>query len=729
MPDPITQTSVSNVPDQTPPTAPMNPSTTAPVPDQDQNQAASAALASTQPASPVTSQQQQPGMVSNQPSPAPPPVNPAVARAGLLHTIAQTLAGGPRFSVSIDPATGATIRTQAPLSGKQIGLAIALEAISGSLAGLSARGPNAVGQAAGLGLQQGQQLKQEAQAGQQQQNQQAQAQYDNQASTLARRAQVYEINSRTLLNTSEAEKYGADAIDKLVDINRASGVLDVDPGNLDNQGQTMTQAEMFDAIKSGKLSATDQMGPIAGRVEMTNPDGSKRWEATHLVIRNPNSPTTLTQDDWNRYAAAKVPGFPAGVKLGNNGTEVRLSVKQRANEIAASHTLMDYRLNDLRSVLQGTPDAANVPASLDFSKPGVDTAMTRFQKYISHSNMHGMDVLESLQQMGADKRDPKTGQMQPNPDAKYVDPVADSLGGWSVLEAAHNQILANRKSTADFAIIDSEAKANAVLASPNKFTGDQISSARGFLALSNQQGARKAAQEARARAVAEGTDVAAMYKTGVNPVSGEKLTLGNAPDSMLVDANGRPVPQNQQALYKPTAQERQTADTAKQVLMISQRLRTAVQQNPNLVGPLVGRSKQGLAAAGLGNAEVQQFLDDVSFLQTAATKMHTGRFSAPIIEKMNNVIKPGMNPDQFNGALNSINDVANLYQNEDRLITVGDLKATQNGAQQLVNRVKSGAQAGAPTSLTNIQVNPQTKQRIGWNGTTWVDATTGQAVK
>jgi hypothetical protein len=103
--------------------------------------------------------------------------------------------------------------------------------------------------------------------------------------------------------------------------------------------------------------------------------------------------------------------------------------------------------------------------------------------------------------------------------------------------------------------------------------------------------------------------------------------------------------------------------------------------------------------------------------------MHTGRFSVPIIEKMNNIIQPGMNVDQFSGALNSIDDIAKLYAKEDQLITVGDLKQTQNRAQQIVNS-SSGIQG-----LTNIQVNPKTGQRIGWDGTAWVDATTRQAVK
>jgi hypothetical protein len=293
------------------------------------------------------------------------------------------------------------------------------------------------------------------------------------------------------------------------------------------------------------------------------------------------------------------------------------------------------------------------------------------------------------------------------------------MGGWPLLQAVHNQLAANKKAAEEFNIVDSEAKANAVLASPNKFTRDQISSAKNFLTLSEQQGSRKAAEAARERAVAEGKDVEAMFKTGVNPITGEKLTLDNAPDSMLVDSKGRPVPQNLQSFYKPSQNERQTADTARQVLAISATLRAAVHKNPNLVGPLLGNSKSALSKLGFGDAESQKMLDDIAFLQSGATKMHTSRFSNEILKKMGNMIKPGMNTQQFTGALNSIDEVAGRYAKEDQLVTVADYKQMQ----------QSPAGAAATPSLTNLQVNPTTGQQIGWNGKQWVDANTGKAVQ
>lgn len=633
-----------------------------------------------------------PPMVSNAPAASP---HPSVQKASILRQAAEALAGGKRFTTAIDPATGATTRTEVPLSRADIGMAIAMEAISGALSGLSVTGPGATGRAAAAGAQTVMQQQQQAK---QQQEQQSQQDFQNQTALLSRRAQIFEANSRALLNTSEAEARGADAIDKLVSINRQSGVLDVDPELLDNAGTPMTQAELMDAMKAGKVSPTDQIGPVAGRVEITNPDGSKRWEATHLVIKDPSTKVPLTQEDWDRYAAAGVPGYPAKTRIGQ-GIQVKLSMKQNANEIAASHYLADQRLTDLHNVLDGTPAAKQVPAAIDFTKPGVSGALQRFQKYVSHDATNSADPYAALQAMGAAKRG-ADGQLQPNPDAKYVNTIADAFGGWPVLEAAHDQLAANKKAAADYAVIDSDAKATAVLsAKPGRFSQNQVSAARNFMQISQQMGARKAAQDARAHAQATGADVQAMFRFGKNPLTGETLSLDNAAPSMLVDPNGNVIPQDLVSTYKPTAQERQTADTARQVLAIAQNLRQAVAANPNLAGPLAGHSKQGLAKAGLGSGQAQKYLDDLSFLSSAATKMHTGRFSDTILKKMDSLIKPGMNPDQFGGALDSINAVAQRYADEDKLTTVSDWKAQQTQRQPAQPQprqlqIPAGAQIG-----------------------------------
>lgn len=233
----------------------------------------------------------------------------------------------------------------------------------------------------------------------------------------------------------------------------------------------------------------------------------------------------------------------------------------------------------------------------------------------------------------------------------------------------HDEIAAQRRA-------EHEQRDQAVLSAPKgRFSPAQVSSARSFVNLTQSLGIGKAVAEARAHAQATGADVEAMYKFGKNPVTGESLSLANAPDAMLVTPSGQVVPQNQQTLWKPTGQEKQTADTARQVIAISQGLAAQVQANPALIGPLAGRSKAGLAKLGFGDAQAQKLLDDVSLLQSAVTKMHTGRFSNEILKKSGALIQPGMNPEQFRGALSSINEVAGRYASEDSLRTVADFRS------------------------------------------------------
>jgi hypothetical protein len=233
---------------------------------------------------------------------------------------------------------------------------------------------------------------------------------------------------------------------------------------------------------------------------------------------------------------------------------------------------------------------------------------------------------------------------------------------------------------AKYSVIDSTDKAQAVLAAPSRFTPEQVSAARNFVRIAQSDKVSTAIVEARAHAQATGEDYEAMLKTGVNPITKERLTLLNAPDSMLVTNAGVPVPQNEQGLYKPSGAERQTADTARQALAISADLQKAVAANPNLIGPLSGNSAKAFAPFGIGTAEAQKMLDNVSLLQSAVTKAHTGRFSSEILKKSGALIFPGMNTDQFSGAMQSIQSVMGRYANEDQLQTVASYR--QQMAQQ-----------------------------------------------
>jgi hypothetical protein len=634
-------------------------------------------------------------------------------------TLFGTLAGGPRMTYSVNPATGAVTQAERPLTRGQIGMTLAMEVIAGSLSGLAQHGPGAIGKAGEVGYEQGQKEAEQRTAAQNAQFAQAQQTSANISNSLAQKAAIMHTNMMTASAAQESEARGLDSIQKLVEMNRSAGLLSLDPDMLDGT-EPITQAELVDRMSKGTLNIGDQLGPIVGAQAVTDKAGNTHYEATHLIIKNPNALVDLTPQEVKFFHDQSVQGFQGD----NVGVTGRVPVRMKAYwaEQAAGNQLALQRLADLRETLAGTSLESKVPTSIDFNAPGVQTALGRYRFYQSNDAEAMNDPYVALQKMGAAKRD-KDGQLQPNSDARYVNQLAQIMGGWNLLQQAHQQIAVNQKNAETYSIIDSTDKAQAVLSAPKKFSPDQVSSATNFLRIAEQQGAQKASEEARAKAIAEGTDFEQMLKTGINPISHERLTIENAPDSMLVDSEGRPVPQNQQSLYKPTGQERQTADTARQVLSISGDLQQAIQKNPALIGPLAGRSKQALAKVGVGGAEAQTLLDNVSFLQTAATKMHTGRFSNEILNKMAELIKPGMNPDEFTGALSSINAVASRYAQEDRLVTVADLKQMQNETQAQQNALSGNggaAQRVIPKGAT-LGRDPKTGAVTGYktaDGTT-----------
>jgi hypothetical protein len=370
--------------------------------------------------------------------------HPAVKKASLLHDVAESLAGGPRYTTTIDPTTGATTRTAVPLTGRQIGMAIALEAINGSLAGFGVpNGPGNLGRAAAAGAQTTVQAMQQASAAQQQQ---AQADAKQKSDALVRAANVADINSRTILSTAEAR--GADTLAKIAATNKPLIDSYDEEGSL--QARQVTQQELLAGMQSGKYNITDTLGPIDGYRLV----GGGRVEATHAVISDPSALVPLTNDQYEDYSNNHVQGFPKKdapiVDKMIPGTIIA-----RANEQKTMFQLAQARHDEVADALRQSDDpkvqamADNVPSIgelLDNPKTGAGlaTALTRFQSYVSHADIShgGRDLYESLQQMAqpsrTDPNDPK--KTISNKDAPFANQVANAFGGWNVLQAYHAEV-------------------------------------------------------------------------------------------------------------------------------------------------------------------------------------------------------------------------------------------------------------------------------------------------
>lgn len=423
-------------------------------------------------------------VVSNTPA----PVHPSVQRAGVIRQIAQTLAGGTRYSTTIDPATGAATRTPIPMSKSDIGMAIALEAISGALSGLAQSGPGATGRAAEAGFQQVSAHQQQAQ---QAQEEAAQQQYKDSTQALVRNANAFEVNSRTILNTAQAERYGVESLKDGVSQNAQLLSDYQDAGAV--QESHVSQDDLNAGIKNGTYHAATQIAVPDG---FTNING--RYEQTFSIVANPAAKVPLTSEQAKAYADAGVPGF-AAFKTGNvpNGVLVPGYMVANANQRVQAINLMKSDFSNVSDTLSSSSDKdnqelaksiPNIQSLLDdkSSGPVLNVALGKFQKYVSHSDMHGMDLYESLRQMAApsklDPRNPK--QFVPNPDTGAAQTIAGAFGGgdpkkgWAILRAYHNEITP--------VPVKSEAEAESVLADPSSSSKAKVQ-AHSFLHLASQQ--------------------------------------------------------------------------------------------------------------------------------------------------------------------------------------------------------------------------------------------------
>ena len=438
------------------------------------------------------------------------PVHPSVQKAGIVRQVAQTLAGGPRYTTTIDPQTGVTTRQQVPLSSKDIALAIAMEALSGGISGLAQTGPAAKAKAAAAGFQHSVQQRQQADA---QQEQQAQQDAQNQVSALTRRAQAYESNSRAVLNTAQSERYGVDSLKDAVSINAPllSSYQDASAVSESNVSQDALQA----GIQSGKYNPTEQIAIPDG---FTNIGG--RYEQTFSIVNNPSAKLPLINDQAKAFADAGIPGWqPFKTSKVPDGYEVPGTMLANANAQLQAINLMKQDVSQVADTLASSGDKTNQALAKvipDFQTllndksngPVLRSALTKFQKYVSHSDQHGMDLYQSLQQMAQpSKPDPRNPKQQiPNPDAQAAQVIAGAFGngnpkhGWSILQTYHEAVTPQPIKNVD--------EAQSIITDPAS-TPRQIARARQFLALDTSQKATVARAGAEARESAKPQPVAA----------------------------------------------------------------------------------------------------------------------------------------------------------------------------------------------------------------------------
>lgn len=347
---------------------------------------------------------------STVPPSVPNAVHPMVQQAGVHNSVALALAGGPRYQTTIDPNTGISTKTQVPMSRWQVGMAIAMEALSGGVAGLQAHGPNHLAQAAGNGLQEGKQLTQEKQQADQQQAQQASQDY-------ARQAAITQANFQTHANMLKLGTMEHDYQQKYVDqgkpiLDEANQVGAIQASNV-NESDLLSKYHVTKdmAIPDGVIPrmTTDADGK---QIQATNKDGSEAWDTTYSVI-DPKAKITLPPETLQFLADHHVQGY---YKTDENGKAIPANIPADAklgihyvvgaNAAAQNVKLTEDSINNQLKGLTSNADDDAGQFEVNLKKGLADGSLSgdAMKKLSQYSSLPLNQITDA---MAKDKVDPK----------------------------------------------------------------------------------------------------------------------------------------------------------------------------------------------------------------------------------------------------------------------------------------------------------------------------------
>lgn len=348
--------------------------------------------------------------------------HPAVQRAGLFHTIAEALAGGPRYAVKVNPMTGETERTRLPMSGGAIAGAIALEALGGAAAGLGAApGPGNLGRAAAAGYGQ---ISQEQQAARDRQTKEASDDFARHARVLETNLQMHnsaqQVGKQTLENNQAYVAQYAELADK-IQKDYPQAAKDIVPESRLSE----YHATKDNAIPVKVVPRLDKDGHQA-----SDEYGTPQWDIDYLVV-DPKfkAEDLLTQDDKDAAAHYHLQGFVgADGKPTKLPTNLMLSLGMVTNYKAqiAALKLADQDLNESYDTIN-----SRTPTGYQYNTGSVNVPNDQHQADQLDSTAEKYSVPKAvlrsiaMQESGGRQVDPKTGQ-----------PIASGTGPTGIMQIA-----------------------------------------------------------------------------------------------------------------------------------------------------------------------------------------------------------------------------------------------------------------------------------------------------
>jgi hypothetical protein len=711
---------------------PTQPIQTQPAPVDQQAPATAQAL--TQPSqdnsAPV---QPQPAMASNQGAVTPqqPPVpkgvspndpnatHPSVMRAGVLHTIAQALAGGPRTRTIIDPNTGTAVREEVPLSTKDIGMAIALEAIGGALRGYSVpNGPGNLGRAAGA-------------AGEDAMNQQLQAkqQQEQQASVDAARVyQTMEANMRMKNLAISTGKLDLDNHLALVKASEQQLAHLADGESLaasnvsERDAQDLQKYPITDyyRLPDGVIPRRDADGNqvytnSAGRIVTANdPGATPAYDNTYSIVHrdakvpvaDENGPVSSIRSsvDWgllpgNWLKAAPNATMP-GAALASLSHRTQI-LEQAQNDIASNFTPQGQQPFDLKALVRQNPQL-------------VSKAFDSFQAALQ-ATPSGHNYGEAIDHL-----------TKTNPDQAGL--VLQAYGGRDALNAFDRQT-AHTDRIADLRLngVPDDKTAQQILSAPGSYSPDVVQAAKNFQQNQVAQKANAAGAEARAKFPfsAEARE-RATGGSGSDTVQqlGESIVSGNGTLDQISDKKTKTAVEAYLSQHHPnldrssvtldadSRKKKQLADSVNLNLGIVQ---DVLNRRPDLVGPVDSMLTRGENFVGNNDKDLARLGVALDNYGQAAVGIHGSRSYQNKEQAAHQLLNGYRNGAQAGlAAVDAARQSASVFAN------AGKPRSVNGSAYVVLPKPQPGQTIDAPTVQKYLQKygSPQAAraaaQKDGW---------------
>lgn len=317
-----------------------------------------------------------PNAVSQKTVPPPPP-HPAVQKASMGANIVKNIAdvlSPPSFKTEIQP-DGSSKQARVPRDRKDVGMAIALAALTGAFNGLGQQGPNHLGRAAAAGFQ-----ATSAQRQQQQQQMDAQSQAD-----FARKQGVLDFNMR--LRSAAVSAGMQDKEDNDSVVNAMAPIADEalnspNAGDIVKGGTKEAPLSEDEADDIKKHSPFNLIRVPVATVPRVDKDGNQVWIGTDnkvvpegtpgahrgwdhgYILLDKNAKVSLSDEngakDWVKEAVGKYSGIIPGLDkslVAGNGAKGEISaytagkIQLRVTQLDSTQKTLDSFVNTINEGL------------------------------------------------------------------------------------------------------------------------------------------------------------------------------------------------------------------------------------------------------------------------------------------------------------------------------------------------------------------------------------------